>query len=322
MSDAIAAALAAAAAENPMPQALPVPAVVPGRVLVADGDYLAYYCGGNENTTSGEARDAARERLLRMRTMGGCEKIVVHLTDTGSTKGERYCIATVNPYQFKRTGHKPKNWEYLRDWMQSGGGGLFQVKTWGDREADDGAAYHATVLGPQLACLSCADKDWRMIPGWHLDWKTWILTHMAPGTFRIDGIDGHIHGEYFFWLQCLMGDGVDCIPGLPKFVTKGKAKLMGEKTAEKFMAMNNVTSNSTAFPVVGALYRTYYGDLWADALAEQMALLWMRRDAKAEIDDCLRYMGPFVEQAMQPAFDRLIARVNQMKAEAEALCRS
>jgi len=320
--DAVAEALARAAAEQSMPQALPVPAVVPGRTLLADGDYLAYYCGGNENTSPGEARDAARERLERMRILSGCEKIVVHLTDDSSTKGMRYAIATINGYQFKRTGHKPKNWAYLREWMQSGGGGMFKVKTWGDREADDGAAYHAMVLGPQLAVLTCADKDWRMIPGWHIDWKTWLLTFVAPKTFRIDALDGHIHGEYFFWLQCLMGDGVDCIPGLPKYCVSGKPKLMGEKTAEKFMQMNDVQDNDKAFSVVGALYRTYYGDGWPDALAEQMALLWMRRDATAEIDDCLRYLGPFVERTMQPAFNRLMARVTQMKQEAEALCKS
>lgn len=322
MIDAVAEAIAKAAAEQAMPQALPVSAVVPGRVLIADGDYLAYYCGGNEDTSPGESRNAAKERLQRQMVMGGCEKIVVHVTDSGSTKGDRFCIATQVGYQSKRTGHKPKNWEYLRDWMQTGGEGLFKVKTWGDREADDGAAYHAMVLGPQLACLTCADKDWRMIPGWHMDWKSFLLTYMEPGAFKIEGIDGHWHGEFFFWLQCLMGDGVDCIPGLPKYVVNGKAKLIGEKTAIKIMEQNNVHDNESAFRVVGALYRTYYGEQWPDRLAEQMSLLWMRRDASATADDCLTYLGPLVQQAMRPAFERLKLRVQRMKQEADALCKS
>lgn len=297
-----------------------IPERVPGRFLLVDGDYLAYYCGGSQDseTSPGESRQQAKERIEKMRMMSGSDKIVVHLTDPASHKGDRFCVATVKPYQGNRKSGtpKPRNWAFLRDWMQTGGDGQFQVKTWGDREADDGAAYHAMVLGPERTVMTCADKDWRMIPGWHLDWKTWMLTYMAPGTFSLDGQDGHLHGEAFFWWQLLRGDSADNIPGLPNAVIKGKQQKIGEKTADDYMS--RVDNNTDAWKLVAALYRTKYGELWADALAEQMALLWMRRDKHAALDDCLRWLGPTVAEYMQPAFDRLIGRVDQLKKEAEA----
>ena len=318
--DAIAEAIAKAAEENAMPPPALVPPVTPGRVLLVDGDYLAYYCGGSQDkeTSVGESRNAARERIEKSRMYGGAEKIVVHLTDNASNKGDRFAAATVKPYQGNRGGSaKPRNWEFLRDWMQSGGDGLFKVKTWADREADDGAAYHAMVLGPDKTVMTIADKDWRMIPGWHLDWKTWLMTYMAPGAFRIDGIDGHMYGEAFFWYQLIRGDQADNIPGLPYWICKGKQKKIGEVGA--LAQVDQMTSNTDAFYRVGALYRTAYGDEWPDRLAEQMALLWMRRDAGAALDDCLSWLGPVVAQVMQPAFDRLAERISQMKAATAAM---
>lgn len=318
--DAIAEAIAKAAAENAMPPPAPVPPVTPGRVLLVDGDYLAYYCGGSQEkeTSVGESRNAARERIQKSMMYGGAEKCVVHLTDNASNKADRFIAATVKPYQGNRGGSpKPRNWEFLRDWMQTGGEGLFKVKTWMDREADDGAAYHAMVLGPDKCVMTIADKDWRMIPGWHLDWKTWLMTYMAPGQFRIDGIDGHLHGEAFFWYQLLRGDSADNIPGLPYWVVGGKQKKIGEVGAMNQLDL--VDNNTDAFYRIGALYRTTYGDQWPDALAEQMSLLWMRRDANAELDDCLRWLGPVVSKVMQPAFDRLAERIQSLKAQAAAL---
>lgn len=322
--DAIAAAVAAAAALSPMPVAPVAPAVVPGRTLLVDGDYLAYYCGGSADSESsaGEARASARERIEKQRVMSGAEHVVVHLTDSGSTKGDRFLLATAKPYQGNRSGkaQKPKHWAYLRDWMQTGGDGMFKVKTWGDREADDGATYHAMVLGPERSVLTCADKDWRMTPGWHLDWRTWELVYMAPGTFEMLDSNGHMHGEKFFWWQCIRGDGADNIPGLPYAVIGGKRLQLGEARATQYL--ESATCNLSAFAIVGALYRTYYPDDWQLQLAEQMSLLWMRRDKTAEIDDVLRWMPEKIGIIMQPAFNQLKARVAEHYAQLDAVCKN
>lgn len=317
IADRFAAAVEAAAGQAPEPKA--IPDVVPGRHLMVDGDYLAYFCGGNaeKETPAGISRMFAKERIEKMKVMSGAEKVTVHLTDPASTKGDRFVIATVWPYQGQRqAGRKPINWAYLRDWMQVGVPGLFTSKTWINREADDGATYHAQVLGPENSVLTIADKDWRMSPGWHLDWRSWDLTYLPPGTYRLVSPDGHVHGDAFFWYQLLAGDNADHIPGLPFAMISGKKVKFGPATAEKYI--NPTNNNYEAFKVVGSLYRTHYGDLWADALAEQMALLWMRRDKNAEVDDCLRHLGEEVEAALQPAFDRLADRINSTKAQEAA----
>jgi len=317
--------IAQAAAGSPMPTGMGlIPEIVPGRTLLVDGDYLAYFCGGNreKETPVGTSRQFARERILRQKEMTGCEKICIHLTDNASDKGQRFAVATVKPYQGNRKPgtEKPLNWAFLRDWMQSGCDGLVKVKTWADREADDGATYHAMVLGPDLSVLTIADKDWRMSPGIHLDWTTWAVTHVPKGTWRIDGTDGHMHGDAFFWYQLLRGDQADHIPGLPFCVLQGKRKQLGEVTAKKYI--DRVNNSTEAFTLVGALYRTAYPDEWQDRLAEQMCLLWMRRGSTAALDDCLDWLGPVVEKFMRPAFNRLEQRLAAAKQELALLCRS
>lgn len=300
-----------------------VPDKVPGRVLLVDGDYIAYYCAGNDDTSPGDARRRVIERLESMRDMSGSEKIVVHLTSSASTKGDRFIVATVQPYQGKRGGHHPKNWAYLRDYLEGYKGSLFTVKTWGTREADDGLAYHAAVLGVDNAVIATADKDLRMVPAWHLSWKHWCMTRVDDHLFEVIGDDGKVYGNKWLWLQTLQGDGADNIPGLPRYVApNGKEKLMGEKTAEKFL--DGTTSNDDALTRVAALYRTYYKDEWPDRLCEQLGLLWMRRDKEATVDD---FVGWFfyernnpLHAAMWEASRRMVDRVEAAKAEVENLC--
>lgn len=307
----------AAAASQPMPEHAPsvLPAIVPGRHLLVDGDYLAYYCAGNDECEPGRARQNAIGRLETMRAMSGSEKVVIHLTSPGSTKADRYVIATVKPYQFKRGGGHPKNWAYLREWMEGYEGDLFTTKTWGTREADDGLAYHAAVLGVDLAVIATADKDLQMVPAWHLGWRDYCMTRLDR-EFCVIGQDEKVYGHKWFWLQVLQGDGADDIPGLPFYVKpNGKQARMGAATAEKFLA--HAEDDATAFTTVAALYRTYYQDEWPERLAEQMALLWMRRGRDAEVDDVLWHIE--LPDIMAGAFMDLKARVAQAKKEAASI---
>lgn len=310
-----------AAADQPMPaHALSlVPVVVPGRVLLVDGDYLAYYCAGNDECEQGRARQNAIGRIESMKAAAGCERVVVHLTSPGSDKGGRYIIATVKPYQGKRGNGHPKNWAYLREWMEGYKGELFTTKTWGTREADDGLAYHAAVLGVDKAVIATADKDLRMVPAWHLSWREYTMTRLDQ-EFAVVGDDGKLYGHKWFWMQVLQGDGADDIPGLPKYVdAAGKVKLMGEKTAEKFLAQ--ATNNKEAITVVAALYRTFYKEGWPERLVEQMALLWMRRDRDADILDVMDVVAADCGfyPSVYNAVEGLIARVEQAKQEAAAI---
>jgi hypothetical protein len=282
---AIAKAAAQAAEAAPM-DTIPVVPMVPGRVLLFDGDYAAYFFAGSEDCSQGDARRNLLDYIAVLKILTGSERCEVHLTHDASHKGHRFVIATVKPYQGQRNhSSKPKNWQFMRDFMENYQGNQFSVHLWRDREADDGIAFRADQLGEMLAAIAMRDKDSHMIPGLHIDWMNKHLTQVSDKIFSV--YDEQVSGEYkwfghkWFWLQCLQGDGADNIPGLPKFkAPSGTLKDIGAKTAEKFLA--DVNDNYTAAVRVGVLYHSYYGEDWAMRLAEQMCLLWMRRDAMAK----------------------------------------
>lgn len=312
------AAVGQAAAQTSHDNPVTAPPPVKGRVLVLDGDYLAYYAAGNDDTEPGLARRNALDKIEAFRALSGAERVVIHLTASGASKGDRFIAATVKPYQGQRDkGRKPKNWHALRAWLETYQGPVFKTKVWYDREADDGMAYHAAVLGWMLAVIASADKDMRMYPGIHVDWQTYAITHSQPGCFRTENeITGKLFGHAWFWQQMLQGDTADHIPGLPKYrKPNGTLGLLGEKTAAKLLA--DATNDAEALDVVAELYRGYWGEDkeydWADALAEQATLLWMREDKHAKSDDWLRTVDPnhMHHSSLRRAADTLNERIDE-----------
>lgn len=267
----------------------PVPTPVVGRTLLVDGDYLAYYAAGNDDTDAGRARQNAREKLQAFKTFTGATQVVIHLTASTSNKGQRFAVARAKLYQGQRVGNrKPKNWIHLRQWLETYSGNEFKTKLWYNREADDGMAYHAAVLGDDLAVIATADKDMRMFAGLHVDWHDYHITHVGPKAFKVvDQIGGKTFGHAWFWQQMLQGDTADNIPGLPFYVDdRGRNKRVGEKTAEKLLARAH--NNEEAYQIVSDLYAGYYDHAWAEEFAEQAILLWMREDQRADLRDFLR----------------------------------
>jgi len=281
----LAAAVQTASAKAPMPLTV-MPDVVKGRVLSLDGDYLAYFMAGNDNTDIGTARRNALRRIIQFKEMCGAEKCILNLTASGSNKALRYLIATVRPYQDNRDGAtRPKNWAALRDYLESYDGDVFKPNIWTDREADDGMAllqWHYHKRGQAHLIVSCTrDKDMRQYGGLHLGWIDFVLVEVPWGTFRQYDHADILYGHCWFWEQCLQGDSVDGIPGLPRYMKpNGKTGLMGAKTAAKCLAAAD--SDEEAFQVVAVLYGGTYLGLWGEMLAEQLMLLWLRRDAKAD----------------------------------------
>jgi DNA polymerase-1 len=262
----------------------PVPPELPGRVLHIDGDILAYWAGGKEDTSVGVSRTIALNKIAQMQEYSGAERVVVHLTAASSTKGDRFIIATVKPYQGQRkSGSKPKNWAYLREWLETYSGPAFRVKTWATREADDGLAAMAYHSKGNLV-IATKDKDMRMLPGWHLDWDTLAMVHVPVGTYDLVH-DGKQYGIKWFWLQMLQGDTADNIPGLPMY----NGKPVGPKTAENMLHL--AEDRYTAQGRVELAYQQYYGDGWVDALVEQALLLWLRNDPHASIYNVLEVVG-------------------------------
>jgi DNA polymerase-1 len=313
----IAAYAAMAAAANPMPFTN-APAPMEGLVAHIDGDFCAYNCAGSDDTDPGQARRNLLSKFDSIKRASGATSVIVHLTDRASTKGERYLVATVKPYQGQRGGRKPKNWEVLREYMETYEGDRFKTKNWMTREADDGMAYvaHAAAGAGTLAVICTKDKDMQMLPGRHVIWDSKQLVEVPFGTFELIGPDGKTYGHKWFWLQMLMGDGADFIPGLPKYVTSsGKEAQCGEATAAKLL--KGCTSNAEAFAVVSGLYAGYYTDDWSDRFVEQACLLWLRTDRHAVITNFMDIM-PWAH-SLHPACLRLVERVNEQRAILEGL---
>lgn len=283
------------------PQASGSVPVSPNRLLVADGDGLAYYCAGNDDTTPGEARANLLSKLDSARRLVGASDVRILTTLSGSHKGHRYAIARVKPYQGQRTNsRRPKNWQYLRDLLTSERVGGYEVQGTATAEADDLFGWYAYNF-PDDTVIYTQDKDMRMLPGLHLDWVThrthkvdyhldkFCDLYRAPRVRVTNSVfNEKQYGPRWFWLQMLHGDQADNIPGLPKVNIGGKLKPVGEVTANKLLSES---TDELDREVVAKAYESYYGERWLTELIEQACLLWMRRDPD-KWDDCLDPGGP------------------------------
>ncbi|APU00315.1 exonuclease [Ralstonia phage RS-PII-1] len=296
-------AINAEAATAPEPPAA-VP-VVPGRVVHVDGDYLAYFAAGGDEMPVGIARRVCAERIESFREMSGAASAVLHLTTSGSTKGERFLASTVKDYQGHRAGKKPKNWQAMRDYLEHSEYATFKRAMWADREADDGIAL-ASEQGDIV--IATRDKDMRMLPGIHVDWLNYTEVVVPRGAYEVIGdVDGLVYGHKWFWLQMLQGDTADNIPGLPKFY----GKQCGPATAEKALA--GTTCNAEAFDVVSRAYHAHYDKGWSDRMAEQACLLWLRTDSAASPDNFLGIVP------LPKAAARLMSRIGEQRATIDKL---
>lgn len=307
MNGALRAKIAQAAEAKPQFGPGTFPALVAGRVLHLDGDYLAYFAAGNDECLPGQARQNAFGRIETTRLLTGSESVVLHLSASGCTKAHRYLIATVKPYQGQRnTNRRPRNWQYLREVLEHYEGPKFRPKVWVTREADDGVAYCSTL---EHIAISTRDKDFRMLPGLHINWMTWERTEVPPGAYDVAGSDGLQYGLKWFYLQLLQGDTADHIPGLPKLF----GKQCGDATASKYLMP--ATTAEAAYDRVQTAYAAHYGTGWADALVEQAGLLWLRTDAQASIANIAEAFPPcpHINRALERLQQRVTTGINELQ---------
>lgn len=262
----------AEAAANPMGQGCHIKHE--GRILLVDGDALAYSTAGNDSTPIGVARHNLLDRVAAAKAIAGASGVKILTTARSSHKGFRFAVARRKPYQGHRQGgHRPKNWEGLRSMLENGT--IPDVELTTIAEADDLFGRYATEYGAENVVIHTEDKDMRMVPGWHLDWQTNTMHFVPEGTWELEH-NGKVYGRKWFWLQMLQGDTADNIPGLPNMHPDNRPSgRVGPKTAE---AMLNGKDEAVAVSWVKALYEQYYGDGWETELLEQGVLLWMRRD--------------------------------------------
>lgn len=287
------------------PQGVPA---VPGRRVHIDGDMLAYQCGGNDDTDVATSRRILKSKIDLFKDAAGAEGVLLHMTASGSTKGHRALIAYTKPYQGQRKGHRPKNWQYLRDYMAEGLAG--PIKQWFDREADDGFGFIS--MNCPLDVIATRDKDMRMLPGWHLNWDTYELVKVEPDQFALEA-GGKLYGHKWFWTQMLWGDAADNIPGLPKHPDFPRG--VGEVAASKLLAFAD--DDDSAAMAVAQAYKAHYGAEWAERFCEQASLLWIRRTNQAPINEWMAYLP--VGPQLKAAGKKQIARVQALLDEAERI---
>ena len=281
------------------PHSLPAPKGE--RLLLVDGDGLAYTQAGPSGTTKEQARHNLIYKVRSAQRAVQATDVLVLLTQGGSHKGHRYAIATVKPYQGQRSsGRRPDQWAYLRGLLEARAFD-FPIESTLDAEADDLFAYYAARR--QEAVILTQDKDMRMIPAIHLSWDDHLVIDTRDGSEP--EVWGKQYGTRWFWLQMLTGDTADNIPGLPKYRHNGKDKPIGKVTAEKFLA--GLSPAEVPHKVLD-LYAAYYGDSWGEHVLEQAALLWMRRNPKDVLDVCAKG-NPLHNLIDQTTKDTILARI-------------
>lgn len=306
-------AIGAEAAANPMGQGGRI--MHKGRILLADGDALAYSTAGNDSTPIGVARHNLTAKVAAAASIAGAERSIILTTAQSSHKGFRYAVARSKPYQGHRTGsHRPKNWAGLREMLETGIVPNVEMTT--IAEADDLFGKHATLLGPENVVHYTGDKDMRMLPGWHLDWADHSMHYIPEGTWEVVYND-KVFGRKWFWLQMLMGDKADNIPGLPNLTPANlRSGLVGPATADKMLA--GTADEQQARDIVTKAYQSYYPTTWATELLEQGVLLWMRRDQFSSWFDVMDVGNPLAFLNTSEHFEAIVTIKGRIKESLDA----
>lgn len=228
----------------------------------------------------------------------------------GTGKNFRYDIAQTQPYKSERA-LKPALYETVRDYM------LWKYKDnmlIVDQVETDEIVTQELWKGwvkakrdfDKLKVVGCwIDKDLAQFPQLHYNFDKPEL-----GLVQITPLDAIKK----LATQCLMGDNIDTVPGLPKLPEEmykeyslRKTKGIGETTAKGVLA--SAETPKEVFERVIAAYKGHYGEEkqpftsfrgeeserdWLDHLNEQFRLLRMRTDVTKDVGhvrDFVKAMG-------------------------------
>jgi hypothetical protein len=181
----------------------------------------------------------------------------------------RFNIAKRTQYK-KRNNSKPYHYHNIKAFLK----GEYEYVECDGLEADDCMAIHQCSFGLDGTTIICTrDKDLRQVPGLHYGWELGEQPSFGPyyvsgyGAIELDD-KGSLKGwgSKFFLAQCIMGDAVDSIPGLPKYGPQAALRLVG-----------NTNTYAEGLQAVLEAYRWVYGDSAEEELTEQGQLLWMCR---------------------------------------------
>ncbi len=239
-----------------------------------DGDILCYEIGFAAEAgwqKPGVPSFDYVEELLTNRIGNICAMVeadappIIFLTGKTNFRTE---IAKLRPYK-ERPSLKPFHYYNIKAYLK----GTYDFRITEGLEADDLMAIEQSSR-PGETIICTRDKDLRAVPGWHYGWELGNQPQFGPklvshlGELRLSSDRKSIKGEgiLFFYSQCLTGDSVDTVPGLPRF---GPVKA--------YDLLSGAASEEEAFSHVLRAYRDFYEERAEAILLEQATLLWMVR---------------------------------------------
>jgi hypothetical protein len=252
-----------------------------------DGDILLYEAGFAAET-GWESEDSPPfsyvEEILENKVGNICAMAGATLPPIFFFTGKTNFRNTVaKSFNYKnRPGNKPFHYYNIKAYIK----GKYEWRQQEGLEADDLMAifqcereelYKITCCSehPSARTIICSrDKDLRAVPGWHYGWEVGNQPSFGPaivtefGAIRLSSDRKSLKGEglLFFYSQCLLGDRVDTIPGLP-----------GTGPVKAFELLSPCQNETEACRVVLEAYRGTYGEGAEEMLLEQGRCLWMTR---------------------------------------------
>lgn len=253
-----------------------------------DGDVLRYQCGfaaeaywkmlleekGEEANLEESpppfdiVKDMLDDRIANTHAIiGTTEEPTFYFTGRTNFRNE---ISTTG-YK-NRVGRKPYHYYNIDAYLK----GLYECITVEGIEADDALAIEGTK-DPENTIIIGIDKDLLQVSCWHYLFEYGNVPSFGPhkveGYGRIwqDGKKLRGYGNKFFLAQCIMGDPVDSIIGIPK---------SGPVAALK--ALGHTNTYLEGLEAVIEAYKAFYGDEWTEKLVENARLLWMVRELDGE----------------------------------------
>ncbi len=188
------------------------------KIALIDADSLIYYEMGKNTLEEAIAGIDSRIETILLET--AADEYFGFLTEG---KCFRYRVAKTRPYKHNRKlSTKPPIFYALKEYIKQ----RWNFKGILGLEADDCVSIYARIIAESSNdyVICSPDKDvLRQVPGLHFNYQKaeWISTNK-------------LEANEFLWMQTLMGDSTDGIPGIPG---------LGAKTAEKIIANNDGTTS-------------------------------------------------------------------------------
>lgn len=213
--------------------------------------------------------------LLETRIAQLCSEVsatsspIIYLTGEDNFREQ---IAIRKGYKANRDKEKrPFHYQNIRTYLI----GVMGATVTEGMEADDMLGVHQVqaLKKGQLTIICTRDKDLRMIPGWHYSWElgrqpSWGPCYVVdPGYLIYQNKKFYGTGLAWFFAQCLTGDIVDNIPGIP-----------GVGPVKAYKILKDSYDKEDMFNRVYEQYVCHYGDNAEEELMEQGQLLWMTRE--------------------------------------------